>query len=332
MSTNTTNTGGKDCGCGSESTYETQVKTINRLRDDYCKELFGLRGEVVQLEVRKQKLDELIADRQCWFVWNERHYRIFRNMELQEDLELLQVSDSIKEGVKNYVTSNKNLAEALKKLAKTVKDIRTKTIEFQEAAAKLDRCREDVCNCAQMTELTGVPTGNCKGDNSGKTENRDPNCKPEIIIKILDSLVCMPKFLAYDADSLFKSSSDVVGIQAFSNVGGIDALQAELADRIKKFDKQVTDVKKRSETDLKTALDELGKSKKEMAKTKVELYGKRTDFEGVKDAVAFYCCPDCECIKESDKDCDKRLECCEKKICDLCKDGATTPAQTAAAQ
>jgi hypothetical protein len=50
----------------------------------------------------------------------------------------------------------------------------------------------------------------------------------------------------------------------------------------------------------------------------VELYATRSDFEGVKKAVAFYCCQVCTCIPKDMDDCKRRLEGCEKEICDIC--------------
>lgn len=324
-------TQGKDCGC-TELDTPIQKEVINKFRDDYCKELYELKGKVAELEVRKSSLDKLICQKQCWFVWTERHYLIHRNLSLMVSTELVQTNDSIKEGVKNYQASNKNLAEALKKLSKSVKDLTDKTGELRKAACDLEACRDNICNCSQIIELTGEVPDNCKG-----TERTDKKRPPECssVKDVLASLMCMPKNLKFDADSIFKASLDVSGIQTFSNIATLDALQTELSDRIKKFDKQIQDTVKRGDGDLKTALDDLTKSKKDVAKTEVDLYGKRSDFEGVKDAVLFYCCEPCDCVEDKG-DCEKRLENCEKEICKICKnvqtggcDGDKTPTQTA---
>ncbi|MEP7229809.1 MAG: hypothetical protein ABI691_06125 [Ginsengibacter sp.] len=306
-----------DCGC-IEPDCLTQVKTINIFRDGYCKDMYVALGEVAQLEVKRTKLKELIGNKNCWFVWTERHYRIYRNLQLNIDNRLIQTNDSIKEGVKNYLAVNKTLAESLKKIAKTVKDIKAKTVELRDMACKLENCMEDTCNCSQMIELTGDIIANCKDSNTPPVKQRPHEC--DHVKDDLKKLVCMPKNLVYDVDSIFKSSSDVVGIQTFSNVTSIDPLQTELGERIKKIDKSIQDVIKRSEGDLKAVVEDMGKTQKDFAKTEVELYNKRSDFEGIKDAVAFFCCPVCGCIEPNLGDCEKRLDCCERKICDICKD------------
>jgi len=310
---------GKDCGCH-EIESPTQKKTINRLRQDYCKEMYFLEGEVEQLQVRQEQLGTLIKEKQCWFVWTEQNYRIHRNLELMIGSELIQTSDSIKDGVKNYLTSNKMLADALKKFTASVKDVRDKMKDFRDAECKLENCKDDPCSCNEMIELTGVVPPNCQGkpqDRGGKP--RPPSaCSADTINKLLDWLFCMPKNLYFDVESLYKSASNTQGIQTFSNIASLDSLQNELVDRIKKFDKQITDNIKRGEADVKSSLDDLTKSRKELAKTDVDLYAKRTDFEGVKDAVKFYCCEACHCVEDEKGDCNKRLHECECKICEIC--------------
>ena len=314
------NTQSGDCGCV-EPGSPTQKETINRFRDDYCKEVYELKGKVAELEVKKVSLDNLISEKQCWFVWTERHYRIHRNLSLMITTELLQTGDSIKEGVKNYLGSNKLLADALKKLSKSIKDVKDKTYDLRAAACKLRDCKDDICNCSQIIELLGETPGNCSGGDDKNKKERPQQCNN--IKDVLDKLICMPSNLSFDIDSIFKSSLDVAGIQTFSNITSLDGLQTELSDRIKKFEKQVQDTIKQSETDLKSVLDDLVKSKKDLAKTEVDLYGKRSDFEGVRDAVQFYCCAECNCVID-ECDCSKRLENCEKDICKICKDVQTS--------
>jgi hypothetical protein len=230
---------------------------------------------------------------------------------------LLQTNDSIKEGVKNYLAVNKTLAESLKKIAKTVKDVKAKMTDLRDMACKLENCMEDTCNCSQMIELTGEVPANCK-DVKPPPRKMPDECSH--IKDDLKKLVCMPKYLVLDIDSIFKSSSDVVGIQTFSNITTLDPLQAELGDRIKKLDKSILDVIKRQEGDLKGVLDDITKTQKDFAKTEVDLYGKRTDFEGIRDTVGYFCCPACGCVKQGAGDCERRLEDCECEICKICRE------------
>src|SRR5687768_11858520 len=119
-----------DCGCV-ELDSATQKKTINVFREDYCKELYSLWGDVVKLQERRNKLKTLIKDKTCWFVWTQKNYSVHRNLTLTIVSELLQTGDSIKEGVKTYGASNKNLAEALTKITKALTEVKTKTEEFR---------------------------------------------------------------------------------------------------------------------------------------------------------------------------------------------------------
>jgi regulator of replication initiation timing len=338
MSYKQTNSGNQsgDCGC-IDLDSPTQKDTINKLRDKYCSDLYEWRGKVSELEVKKASLDKMICQKQCWFVWTERHYRIHRNLGLMVTTELVQTNDSIKQGVKNYMDTNKTLADALKKLSKSLKDVKDKTHDLRGAACKLKDCKDDKCNCAQIYELTGEkPEGGCQGNqgNNNSKPDRSSPCSYADIKKIIDDLICMPKSLSADVDTIFTSSLDVGGIQTFSNINTLDPLQSELSTRIQKFDKQIQDIVKQGDTDLKAILDELTKSKKELAKTEVDLYAKRSDFEGLKDAVVFYCCPNCNCVVTyvtGKNDCEKRLDCCGKDICEICNSVQTascTPAST----
>lgn len=304
-----------DCGCV-ELESPTQKKTINVFRQDYCKELYSLWGEVVKLQERRNKLKTLIRDKTCWFVWTEKNYSIHRNLTVTISSELLQTGDSIKEGVKTYSTSNKNLAESLKKITKTLMEVKTKTEDLREAAFRLNNCLKDPCNCSQLVEL-GIPEEGCKGAAVERKEPQSPPCPPEQIKEFFRKLICMPENLVKDVTSVLNSAANTQGIQRFTNTNSLDTFNTELVERIKKFDKQVSENVKRSETDLKTSLEDLIKSKKDQAKTLVELYSKRNDFEGVKDAVKLYCCAPCPCIVDED-DCAPRLQNCEEDICDIC--------------
>lgn len=306
----------RDCGCV-ELDSPTQKKTINVFREDYCRELYTLWGEVVQLQERRDKLEGFVKDKTCWFIWTEKNFRIQRNLALTTVGELLQTGDSIKENLKNYSTSNKNLGESLKKLVKTMKEVKGKAGELQDAAFNLTKCLKDPCNCSQLIEL-GIPEEHCKGGGGNQNKERPRGCRPEDIDAMFKQLMCMPENLAADATAIYNSAVNTQGIQSFTNTPALETMNTELIDRIKKFDKQINDNIKRAEGDVKLSLDDLTKSKKEQAKTHVELYGKRNDFEGIRDAVKFYCCSPCNCV-EDDDNCKPRLNKCEDEICELCK-------------
>jgi hypothetical protein len=149
-------------------------------------------------------------------------------------------------------------------------------------------------------------------------------------------LICLPKGLALDIDSIFASAYDVVGIQVFSNLDSLDPLQKALDDQAKSFEKQISATMKQRDTDLKNLQNDLVKSVQDITKAALDRNAERSNFEGYYDATTFLCCPPCECLdckdddpdckdkKEAKDDCDKysqvSLKCCEKDICEICED------------
>src|SRR5678816_319304 len=107
-----------------------------------------------------------------------------------------------------------------------MKDVKTKLNDLRDAACKLENCKNDSCNCTQVYILTGERPENC--DSNEPAGSRPAECSDAK--DNLDKLICMPKALGFDADSLFKASADVVGIQVFSNIGTLDPLQKALAE------------------------------------------------------------------------------------------------------
>lgn len=297
-------------------------KTISKERDAYCTDLSNAAADVLQWENRKDRLKELVQQKKCWFAWTDKNYRTYRHLELEVGTELVQTNDSIKDNVSSYTKLNKSLSDDLKKIVTSVTIIKTKVTDLRDAACKLKNCMEESCNCIPMTILTGEPPPNCrdkpKDDDNRPHEHSIKECKD---VKVnLDNLVCMPKALFMDIDSILKSAINVVGIQIFSNIDSLDPLQKELSDTTKTFDNKIQSIIKARETELKKAFDELITSGKELAKAKVDLYAKRSDFEGIIEAVDYLCDPRCVCIEEEKGDCEKRLYECECDICKICDD------------
>jgi hypothetical protein len=301
-----------DCGNCEDNDTATQ-KSISTLRRAYCDEAYTTAGEVNKCETKYDGLTTLYSQKKCLFVWTEDNYRRYRNTEICVGTELLQSNDLIKENVTNYIKWGNDLSTSLKNIFKTVKDVKTKLGDLRTAACKLEDCKNDSCNCTQMTILTGEAQKNC--DAKPGQENRPPECNDAK--EVLDDLICIPKALGFDVDSLFKSSSDVIGIQVFSNLGTLDPLQKTLSDDAKAFEKQLADTMKLRESDLKKLQEDLIKTIQENTKSAAGLYNKRSDLEGLLCTTKFICCPNCGCVVEDDN-CKPRLEKCEKCICDIC--------------
>jgi hypothetical protein len=306
-----------DCNSCKDKDNPTQ-HTITHERFKICSLLYDSSGELSKQEEKFVKENELYGLKKCLFTNTEDNYRRYRNLDIATGSELLQTNESVKANVTEYNKWNKELNTALKNIAKAVKEAKTKFAELKKAACDLDSCYNDSCNKAQKKALTGKSEG-CK-DETPVDACSDAE-------KIFGELICMPKGLASDIDSLFKSSHDVVGIQVFSNIETLEPLQKNLEEQSKSFQKQIADVVKLREGDLKKQQEELVKSVKEITKSAMDRNNARSKFEGYYDAADFLCCPECDCVTGSknntndndcDTGCDPRLKVCEDKICDIC--------------
>src|SRR5262249_2525970 len=130
-------------------------------------------------------------------------------------------------------TWDDNLSAALKNIFTAIKDVKTKLNDLRDAAIKLDNSRYDSCSVSQWSILTGKNPDNCK-DEQKPPPTKHEGCKD--IEEIIELLICMPKALAFDIDSIFKKSSDIIGIEKFCNVVSLVSLQADLSSRAKDFD------------------------------------------------------------------------------------------------
>lgn len=302
-----------DCNC-EENDSKTQ-KTITAERKKYCDELYTVAGEVSKYETKYAGQTVVYEKKKCLFVWTEDNYRRYRNTSICVGTELAQSNDIVKENVGNYVKWSDELSSGLKNIFKAIKEVKTKMGDLREAACKLDDCRNDSCNCTQLTILTGEDK--CEGKSNSSQENRPEECSDAK--DVLDKLICMPKALRQDADYLFKASADVIGIQVFSNIGALEPIQKELSEGAKALEKQIQEAMKAREGDLKKIQEELIRVVQETTRAAGVLYNKRSDFEGLMCTTKFLCCPKCGCVVE-EGDCDARLEQCKKDICEICED------------
>lgn len=307
--------GCKDC---EEKDNATQ-KSINTLRSEYCNKLYEAAGEVRKAEKTYDGQFKLYERKKCMFLWTEGNYRRYRNTEICIGTELMQSNDLIKENVSNYVRWGTELSTSLKNIFKSVKDVKAKMKDLQDAACKLEGCMNDSCNCTQMIILTGVVPKGCKEEHR-QEEGKKPKAECEHAGQYLNDIVCMSRALVFDVDSIFKSSSEIIGIQIFSNIGTLEPLQKTFSDRSKEIDKLLLETMKTRESDLKKIQEDLVKSVQETTKASSGRYSKRSDFEGSRRTIEYLCCPDCNCVEESEDPCKARLKKCECKICDICDD------------
>lgn len=292
-------------------------KSINTERRKYCDHLYAAAGEVSKWEKSNEGQLNLLERKTCMFNWTEDNYQRYRNTEIRVGTELMQSIDMIKENISHYIKWSNDLSTSLKNIFKAVKEAKLRMNDLRESACKLENCKNDSCNCTQVMVLTGKVPENCKGESRPIQKDRPREC--ENADELLSDLLCMPKALGFDIDSIFKSSSEAIGIQVFSNIGTLDPLQKTLSDRSKVFENHLQMTMKTRETDLKKMQEELVKAVQETTKATAGMYNKRSDFEGILKTVEYICCPECGCVR-TDKICDPRLHDCECDICDICDD------------
>lgn len=332
--TNTGQTGGCGCNDCTDKDNATQV-SINANRALLCNALYTEAGTVIKLQTKFDCENALYKDKRCIFLNTEKSYRRYRNFEITTGTELLQTNDSVKANVTQLRDWNKTLGVTLTNLAKQIKDLKAKFGDLKDAACKLDSSYKDKCNISQVKALTGKSPENCPDQTPPIDACKDAGTE-------ITTLICKPKGLAQDIDSIFQSSADVIGIQIFSNIDSLDQLQKDLSTKSIAFEKQISDTMKARKTDLDTLQVDLVNSVKTITQVAVSRNFERATFEGYYDATKFLCCPSCSCVpaddpangtpgttstaykqntpgnKDCPDDCPPRLKDCEQAICDIC--------------
>ncbi|HEV7782672.1 MAG TPA: hypothetical protein VGO58_15465 [Chitinophagaceae bacterium] len=298
----------KDCGCNDNESRTKTDEAIKKERDKLCTDLFDSAGVVAEYESKVKDLKILKGLKNCSFTWSEEYYHYYRDLSLGYGSKLLQSSESIKESVKNNTATAKLLSETLKAICKATGDVSTKVKDLGEEAFRLNGAMNHDCNCAAMTIITGKrpDKGNCPdpGPPPGNSKPCDEGSHK------LDTLVAAGDKLVNYICKIYKSASDVSGIQAFSSITTIDKAQSDLNDIVKKFDTHIQDSIKKGETGVKNSYQELGKVVQEISKAYVGRYDSRSKFEGLYDASKDICCNQCDCIRDKN---------CAEEICTLCK-------------
>jgi hypothetical protein len=300
------------CKDGGIKDLPTQI-TIGLERTPICNELYESASELSKQEKKVDGEHIVFNERKCLFKYTEENYRRYRNLDVVMGTEMITTNDAVRENLVRYKDWNKKLSEKLKGIAKGVKEAKGKFGDLKKAACDLDSCIKDSCNKTQRRALTGKGYGECP-DQDVIDACRDSD-------KTLTELVCMPKALSLDIDSIFKAAHDVVGIQIFTNLDILDPLQKNLDTSAKDLKTYVSNVVKSRETDMKDLQAGLVKSIEDITKAAMGRNNARATFEGLYDATKYLCCPKCGCLKPNDdKPCDPRLKDSEKCICEICED------------
>ncbi len=298
-------------------------KSITKERLIICNLLYETEGMVEQQQTKFDGENEVFKEKKCMFLHTEENYRRYRNLEICAGTELLQTNDSIKANVADLNKWNTDLNKILTDLTKQIKDAKSKFADLKSAACKLDDSITDKCNAAQWKALTGKTAENCNDTNPKPPIDACKDAESEI-----DNLICYPKGLGKDIDYIFQSSTDVTGIQIFSNIDTLEPLQKSLSDKSNAFEKLISETMKTRKSELDKLQDDLVVSVKSITQSAMNRNSLRSKFEGYYDAVNFLCCPSCGCVVENPndsnsendncKECNPRLHECETAICRIC--------------
>lgn len=318
--------GCKECNDKDNATQQS----INTLRKLLCDTVYNSKGLVTQAETKFDGENELYKDKRCLFIKTEDNYLRYRNFEITAGTELVQTNETIKGNVAQLKDWNKTLNSMLNNLFNKIKEGKGKFLDLKDAAYKLDNSFNEQCNSAQRKAITGTT-----GENCDNPQDAPEPCKDSV--SEIEQLICLPRGLYEDAVSILKASSDVLGVQIFSNVDTLDQLQKDLASKSASFEKHISDTMKLHKTDVDKLQEDLVSSVKAVTKAAIDRNGQRASFEGYYDTTKFLCCPDCPCVpedgdenpekrdqKDYGNDCQPRLKNCEKVICDICDDVKTT--------
>ncbi len=294
------------CGCNDSTAKDnpTQI-VINKEKAKVCIALSDSKGKVSGSETKFNGENDLYIYQKCFFINLEDNYRRYRNFEISNGTELVQNNESIKNNVTTLKDWNKKLNALLTNISKQSKELKSKFYELRDAACKLEQSYNDSCNAAQRRALTGTTKDACSEPlqvipacNSAKSD--------------IETLIEMPEGLACDSDSIFKVASDVVGIQLFSNIDSLDALQKGLNEKSSSFEKIISETMKGRRVELDKLQEDIVTSVKNITLAATERNWRRSVFEGYKDATYFLCCPKCgELCKPQPND---NADCHESKV------------------
>ena len=305
-------------------------QTIAAKKKEYCTSLVTLVGNLTAAEENVKGLTRSYEFKKCSFIKTEKNYRIFRNLELQTGVELIQASAEIKTDVKDALTKNESLVKALKAICTAAKEAKTKFGELREAAGKLDASREDSCNKSQMIILGCSTSGDCHDSDKhqeGEQETKKTDgCKNACAI--LDHLVEIPESLSRDIDTVFNSSIEILGIQSFASIKTLEKFQQDFELNAKTFNDGLVAKMNSGKTAVDAAQKELIDATNLLTTAGFALYNSRNAVETADATKDYLCCPECKCLNDDDDECGchdlddntDRLKNCKCKICDICQE------------
>ena len=285
----------------------TQQK-INTIKKQYCQDLETARTTIENLKIVYDANDKMYDGKQRRYLSTKENFERYNNTEIGMGSQLLQANEKIKTGVTAYKTIDDSLATQLVAIFQSVKDVKTKIGDLRDSATKLMNSKKDSCNSSQWSAITGAA-------DSQQAQN---SCQCDEIEEAIDILFYMPDALVTDMESVFKSSSDIIGIQKFCNTGAIVGLQQTLHDQAKAFDDLLVATVTLRKADLDARQKDLKDALAARTGSVLDLYNERNVYGAVHSSLNKLCFGTCDCVSDDADVSSPRLEDCAKRICDIC--------------
>ncbi len=301
-----------DC---SERDNETQQK-INAVKKIYCKNLEAAENDINTLKIGYDANEKIYKSKERRYLSTRDNCQRYINTEISMGSQLVQSNEKIKASMASYKAWDDSLAAQLTTVFKGVKDLKTKMIDLRDAANKLENSKNDSCSVSQWLIITGK--GESKEEGRQQQGPETEGCKD--IEKVIEMVFDMPKALLADVDSLFKASSDVIGIQKFCNTVSLVVLHETLYNSAQEFDKLLSATITQRKADLDIRQQELKDALAKRTGSVMDLYSQRCNYAGIHTTLNKICCPKCGCVSGEMDNCKPRLDECAAEICEICGD------------
>jgi hypothetical protein len=294
-----------DC---SDKDNETQHR-INVIKKTYCLALETAENEIENAKIGLEASEKIYKSKERRYLATSDNCERYTNTEISLGSQLVQANAKLKANTADYKKWDGTLADQLAAIFKSVKEVKTKMADLREAAGKLENSKSDSCCTSQWNIIIG------RNESKEGQAPDSEHCKD--IEKVVDMVFDMPKALSSDIDSIFKASSDIIGIQKFCNTGSLVVLQEKLSGYATEFDSLLQDTIKVRKTDLDSRQQELKDALAKRTGVVMDLYNLRCNYGGIHSTLKKICCAVCGCVT-SGNDCQPRLEDCAEDICRIC--------------
>jgi len=313
----------KNGNCNDKEAKTITQKNLYKIKEDYCNRLKAKLGELSESEVSSDGSLMIYERKKCVFVKTEKNFHLLRNLELKIGVELIQASEEIKKNVAANIVQNDALVSALKAVLKTAKDAKLAFANLRESASKLDAGMNDSCSSGQL-KILGCSNDNCN-DSDKQVDNSQVPAECQDACRILTKLVEKPVQLSQEIDIICNATSEIIGIQSFSNIKSLEKFQQDFSVNAKNFDDLILTQINNSIAGLKKAKDDLTVAIKVQTQANFFLYKKRNELETLIEVKDYLCCHKCNCIgdcgcEEGNSDENNRFKKCKCDICDICKE------------